>query len=213
MAAEWADLVSSQAKSMMVYSQEVLFGGKANPVNGLGSLQVPWDRTHRGQDPPKLSKTLDFMCCGSKFVNVCGYHAFCSSEGQGDLRLRRFSFLLGFLVGCLINLDPKSCYLGHTAGLSWRHGSILCDRVLKAMTPHTITSAVGMVCPCKAKAGLRRSPLGFHTRTRLSSLLRLNLDSRVAKDNLAPFHSSPVSSCAAPLQTEALMGGLQVQHT
>ncbi|GFW87086.1 uncharacterized protein TNCV_1923121 [Trichonephila clavipes] len=45
------------------------------------------------------------------------------------------------------------------------------------MTPHTITPAVEAVCRCKAKAGLRHSPRGLHTRTRLSSLLRLNLDS------------------------------------
>ncbi|GFV38366.1 uncharacterized protein TNCV_4949591 [Trichonephila clavipes] len=43
------------------------------------------------------------------------------------------------------------------------------------MAPHTITPAVGAVCRCKAKAGLRRSPRGLHTR--LSSLLRLNLNS------------------------------------
>ncbi|GFT48126.1 uncharacterized protein TNCV_1001181 [Trichonephila clavipes] len=41
---------------------------------------------------------------------------------------------------------------------------------------HTITSAVGVVCRCKTKAGLRRSQQGLHTRTRLSSLLKLNLD-------------------------------------
>ncbi|GFV35532.1 uncharacterized protein TNCV_3205631 [Trichonephila clavipes] len=40
------------------------------------------------------------------------------------------------------------------------------------MTPHTITSAVGVECCCKEKAGLRRSPRGLHTR--LSSLLRLD---------------------------------------
>ncbi|GFY05031.1 uncharacterized protein TNCV_561631 [Trichonephila clavipes] len=45
------------------------------------------------------------------------------------------------------------------------------------MTTHTITPAVGEVCRGKEKAGLRRSPRGLHTRTRLSSLLRLNLDS------------------------------------
>ncbi|GFU70647.1 hypothetical protein TNCV_528001 [Trichonephila clavipes] len=50
----------------------------------------------------------------------------------------------------------------------------------KAMAPHIIIPAVGSVCCCKAKAGLRRSPRGLHTRTRLSSLPRLNLDSRVA---------------------------------
>ncbi|GFU72031.1 uncharacterized protein TNCV_1459251 [Trichonephila clavipes] len=42
---------------------------------------------------------------------------------------------------------------------------------------HTITPAVGVVCRCKAKAGLRRSKRRLHTRTRLSSLLKLNLDS------------------------------------
>ncbi|GFV01943.1 uncharacterized protein TNCV_4978941 [Trichonephila clavipes] len=45
------------------------------------------------------------------------------------------------------------------------------------MAPHTITPAAGAVCRCKAKAGLRRSPRGLHTRTRLPSLQRLNLDS------------------------------------
>ncbi|GFU99771.1 uncharacterized protein TNCV_3840491 [Trichonephila clavipes] len=44
------------------------------------------------------------------------------------------------------------------------------------MAPHTITPAVGVLRRCRAKAGLRRSPPGLHTRTRLSSLLRLNLD-------------------------------------
>ncbi|GFU79381.1 uncharacterized protein TNCV_871521 [Trichonephila clavipes] len=51
------------------------------------------------------------------------------------------------------------------------------DSVLYAMSPHTITPAVGVVCRCKTKAGLRRSPRSLHTRTRLSPLLRLNLDS------------------------------------
>ncbi|GFW89204.1 uncharacterized protein TNCV_2686371 [Trichonephila clavipes] len=45
------------------------------------------------------------------------------------------------------------------------------------MVHHTITQAVGAVCGCKAKAGLRRSPPGLQTRIQLSSLLRLNLDS------------------------------------
>ncbi|GFY04034.1 uncharacterized protein TNCV_1198121 [Trichonephila clavipes] len=33
------------------------------------------------------------------------------------------------------------------------------------MAPHTITPAVGTVCRCKAKAGLRRSPLGLLSNT------------------------------------------------
>ncbi|GFV28027.1 uncharacterized protein TNCV_187031 [Trichonephila clavipes] len=45
------------------------------------------------------------------------------------------------------------------------------------MAPHTVTSAVGAMCRYETKAGLRFSPQGLHTRTRLSSLLRLNLDS------------------------------------
>ncbi|GFU96126.1 hypothetical protein TNCV_3676021 [Trichonephila clavipes] len=73
------------------------------------------------------------------------------------------------------------------------------DRVLSVMAPHTITPAVGAVCRCKAKAGLRSSHRGLHTRTRLSSLPRFNLGSLVL------FRCSPVSSCAALLQTEASM--------
>ncbi|GFS73401.1 uncharacterized protein TNCV_1101351 [Trichonephila clavipes] len=57
------------------------------------------------------------------------------------------------------------------------------------MAPHTITPAVGAVCRCKAKAGLRQSPRGLHTRTRLSSLLRLNLDSSL---KTTWFHSAAV---------------------
>ncbi|GFY13837.1 uncharacterized protein TNCV_986091 [Trichonephila clavipes] len=57
------------------------------------------------------------------------------------------------------------------------------------MAPYTITPAVGAVCRCKAKAGLRRSPRGLHIRTRLSSLLRLNLDSSL---KTTWFHSSAV---------------------
>ncbi|GFW43033.1 uncharacterized protein TNCV_1474291 [Trichonephila clavipes] len=57
------------------------------------------------------------------------------------------------------------------------------------MTPHTITPSVGAVCRCKAKAGLRRSLRGLHTRTRLSSLLRLNLHSSL---KTTWFHSAAV---------------------
>ncbi|GFS79951.1 uncharacterized protein TNCV_750931 [Trichonephila clavipes] len=57
------------------------------------------------------------------------------------------------------------------------------------MAPHTITPAVGAVCRCKAKAGLTRSPRGIYTRTRLSSLLRLNLDSSL---KTTWFHSTAV---------------------
>ncbi|GFW86770.1 uncharacterized protein TNCV_2809251 [Trichonephila clavipes] len=53
------------------------------------------------------------------------------------------------------------------------------------MAPHTITPAVVAVCRCKAKAGERCSSWGVHTRTRLSSLLRLNLDSQL---KMTSFH-------------------------
>ncbi|PRD36758.1 UNVERIFIED_CONTAM: hypothetical protein NCL1_07537 [Trichonephila clavipes] len=43
------------------------------------------------------------------------------------------------------------------------------------MVPHSITPAVKAVCLFNAKAGLRRVPRGLHTRTRMSSLVRLNL--------------------------------------
>ncbi|GFY11568.1 uncharacterized protein TNCV_4230371 [Trichonephila clavipes] len=48
------------------------------------------------------------------------------------------------------------------------------------MALHAITPSVGVVCHCKTKAGLRRYPTRLHTQTRLSSLLRLNLDSRAS---------------------------------
>ncbi|GFX52160.1 uncharacterized protein TNCV_548191 [Trichonephila clavipes] len=57
------------------------------------------------------------------------------------------------------------------------------------MASRTFTPAVGVVCRCKAKAGLRRSPRGLHTRTRLSSLLRLNLYSSL---KTTWFHSTAV---------------------
>ncbi|GFX18016.1 e3 ubiquitin-protein ligase RNF13 [Trichonephila clavipes] len=57
------------------------------------------------------------------------------------------------------------------------------------MAPHTITPAVGVISHCKAKVGLRRSPRDLHTRTRLSTLLRLNLDSSL---KTTWFHSAAV---------------------
>ncbi|GFV34314.1 uncharacterized protein TNCV_4023291 [Trichonephila clavipes] len=53
------------------------------------------------------------------------------------------------------------------------------------MAPHTITPAVEAVCRCKAKAELRRSSRGFHTRT----LLRSNPDSSL---KTTWFHSAAV---------------------
>ncbi|GFW54325.1 uncharacterized protein TNCV_3702861 [Trichonephila clavipes] len=61
------------------------------------------------------------------------------------------------------------------------------------MAPHTIT-AVGVVCHCKAKAGLR-GITGFpHTNT---IVITAAIESGfVAKDDLVPFRCSPISSCA-----------------
>ncbi|GFW41534.1 hypothetical protein TNCV_4034511 [Trichonephila clavipes] len=42
----------------------------------------------------KSVKALGFLDLGSTFVNVCGYNAICSSEGQGDSRLKRHGSLL-----------------------------------------------------------------------------------------------------------------------
>ncbi|GFS72447.1 uncharacterized protein TNCV_2116001 [Trichonephila clavipes] len=88
---------------------------------------------------------------------------------------------------------------GNTCGcrMSWTYRwavmvpriSTRIDHVLQEMAPHIITPALEAVCCCKAKAGLRRSPRGLHTRTRLSSLLRLNLDSSL---KTIWFHSAAV---------------------
>ncbi|GFV67892.1 uncharacterized protein TNCV_926581 [Trichonephila clavipes] len=62
------------------------------------------------------------------------------------------------------------------------------------MVPYTITPTVGAVCQCKVNAGLKSSPWGLHTGTRLSSLLKLNLDSSL---KTTWFHS-----VAAPSRRE-----------
>ncbi|GFU92035.1 uncharacterized protein TNCV_1665201 [Trichonephila clavipes] len=58
---------------------------------------------------------------------------------------------------------------------------------------------------CKAKTGLSRSSRGSpHTNTIvITTEIRSGF---IAKDVLVSFHRSPLSSCAAPLQTEASMG-------
>ncbi|GFX20977.1 uncharacterized protein TNCV_80321 [Trichonephila clavipes] len=57
------------------------------------------------------------------------------------------------------------------------------------MAPHTITQAMEAVCRYKTNAGMRRSPRGLHSRTRLSSLLKLDLDSSL---KTTWFHSAAV---------------------
>ncbi|GFW37095.1 uncharacterized protein TNCV_5019931 [Trichonephila clavipes] len=75
--------------------------------------------------------------------------------------------------------------------LDWRQiwGSCRARKGNNSNGTHTITPAVGAVCRCKAKAGLRRSSRGLHIRTRLSSLLRLNLDLSL---KTTWFHSAAV---------------------
>ncbi|GFV42905.1 uncharacterized protein TNCV_1587131 [Trichonephila clavipes] len=76
------------------------------------------------------------------------------------------------------------------------------------MAPHTITPAVGAACHCKAKAFTTGS---LHTNT---IAITTEIESGfVAEDDLVPFCCSPVSSCVAPLQTDASMGGRQGQKT
>ncbi|GFT69430.1 e3 ubiquitin-protein ligase RNF13 [Trichonephila clavipes] len=57
------------------------------------------------------------------------------------------------------------------------------------MASHTITPTGGVVCRSKLKAGLRRSPRGLRARTRLSLLLKLNLNSSL---KTTWFHSAVV---------------------
>ncbi|GFX86661.1 hypothetical protein TNCV_1408601 [Trichonephila clavipes] len=77
------------------------------------------------------------------------------------------------------------------------------------MTP--FTPAVGAVCRCKANAGLRCTTGSPHKNTIVNTA---EIESGfVDKDNLVSFLCSPVSSCMAPLQKEASMGGRQGQHT
>ncbi|GFV54822.1 uncharacterized protein TNCV_3683471 [Trichonephila clavipes] len=79
------------------------------------------------------------------------------------------------------------------------------------MTPHTITPAMGAVCRYKAKAGLSRSSRGLNSRTRLPSLLKLNLDSSL---KTTWFHSAADQFPRALHHSEQRrMGGRQRQHT
>ncbi|GFW75449.1 uncharacterized protein TNCV_4426331 [Trichonephila clavipes] len=67
------------------------------------------------------------------------------------------------------------------------------------MAPHTITPAVGAVCRCKAKTGLRRSPKALHITNTI--VITAEIESGfVAKEDLVPFRCSPVSSCTRRLR-------------
>ncbi|GFT53812.1 c2H2-type domain-containing protein [Trichonephila clavipes] len=80
------------------------------------------------------------------------------------------------------NPNKTSSYVPHLNKLN-SDGISFPTPLNEAMALHTITPTVGAVCRCKAKAGLRRSPRGLNTRTRLSSLQRLNLDSSLKTTN------------------------------
>ncbi|GFX36362.1 uncharacterized protein TNCV_4932751 [Trichonephila clavipes] len=83
------------------------------------------------------------------------------------------------------------------------------DRVFLAMAPHTITSAVGAVCRCNAEAGLRRSPRGLHHTKTIVITSEIDFGFGAKCDDVVPYRCSSVSSCTAPLQTEASIGGRQ----
>ncbi|GFS75010.1 uncharacterized protein TNCV_1396681 [Trichonephila clavipes] len=90
----------------------------------------------------------------------------------------------------------RCCMSGNICGgrMSWIYRwAVMVPRINsrsdRVLTTNTISQAVGAVCRCKAKAGLRRSPRGLHTRTRLPSLLRLNLDLSL---KTTWFHSAAV---------------------
>ncbi|GFT25236.1 hypothetical protein TNCV_181081 [Trichonephila clavipes] len=80
------------------------------------------------------------------------------------------------------------------------------------MTPHTITPNKGSGVSLQSKGRIEAFTTGSsHTNT---IVITAEIESGfVAKDDLVPFRCSPVSSCAAPLQTEASIGGGQGQHT
>ncbi|GFX52847.1 e3 ubiquitin-protein ligase RNF13 [Trichonephila clavipes] len=92
------------------------------------------------------------------------------------------------------NSPSQICSTGDKSGDQAGQGRVVTVRrpsydTFSATAPHTITPPVGAMCRCKAKAGLRRSQRGLHTRKRLSSLLRLNLDSSL---KTTWFHSTAV---------------------
>ncbi|GFV49031.1 hypothetical protein TNCV_5065151 [Trichonephila clavipes] len=70
------------------------------------------------------------------------------------------------------------------------------------MAPHTLAPVLGVVCHCKAKAGLRRSPQGLHTRTRF--VITAEIESGFASLKTIWFRSAAYQF---PLQTEAWMCG------
>ncbi|GFX88483.1 uncharacterized protein TNCV_2279511 [Trichonephila clavipes] len=51
---------------------------------------------------PWLSKALGFLGHDSIFVNKCGNNDLCSSDGEGDFRLRRLGSLDGLFICSLI---------------------------------------------------------------------------------------------------------------
>ncbi|GFW62773.1 hypothetical protein TNCV_2625361 [Trichonephila clavipes] len=74
-----------------------------------GDPNMTWDPLiYSGQGFPWLSKALGVLGHGSKFINVCGYNALRSFEGQGDFPLRRLDSLHDFMIGSLISKDSNT---------------------------------------------------------------------------------------------------------
>ncbi|GFV63899.1 hypothetical protein TNCV_3787721 [Trichonephila clavipes] len=80
---------------------------------------------------------------------------------------------------------------------------VRCYVSLSSSTEHQMVGTpIGLILVAWIEAFTTGSP---HTNT---IVITAEIESGfVAKDDLVPFHCNPVSSCAAPLQTEASMGG------
>ncbi|GFT37935.1 transposable element Tcb2 transposase [Trichonephila clavipes] len=91
MVAEWAGLISSHAKPVVMYLP----------------LEVHPSKHQLARVSHRFPKLFIFWGQSSIFVNVCGDNALCSSEDQGHVRLSRLGSLLVFLVGSFIAGDPN----------------------------------------------------------------------------------------------------------
>ncbi|GFY02474.1 hypothetical protein TNCV_3503551 [Trichonephila clavipes] len=94
---------------------------------------------------------------------------------------------------------PLGCHV-----VSWIN--TMGDHVLWAMAPHTITPAVVSGVSLQSKDRIEAfSPAFLHANT-IASIAEIETGF-AAKDDMVPFRFSPVSSCVAPLQTEASLDG------
>ncbi|GFW69298.1 transposable element Tcb2 transposase [Trichonephila clavipes] len=70
MATEYAGFISRQVKSVDVYFQNGMSGGQAKRGNGLGSLQVSWDKTRNCETPYKYNDLVSHQRQGSGRLDV-----------------------------------------------------------------------------------------------------------------------------------------------